>query len=117
MQLRRHETQCVQVDSTDPATAFTSGPYGHGSRVFAKVRCSFLTASKSHVINASFEVQPVLFGLCVDTATHILPSRPLPCGQIRFLKLWKRFLTAVPCHTFVPEYRIAVITAVPAAGF
>ena len=72
MQLRRHETQCVQVDSTDPATAFTSGPYGHGSRIFAKVRCSFLTASTSHVINASFEVQPC--SLVTATLDYFPPS-------------------------------------------
>lgn len=109
MQLRRHETQCVQVDSTDPATAFTSGPYGHGSRIFAKVRCSFLTASTSHVINASFEVQPC----SRNCYTRLLPS--VRCRVDRFFNL--RFLTTVPCHTFVPEYKIAVITAVPAAGF
>lgn len=53
MQLKKHETQYIQVDSNDPATAFTSGPYGHGSRVFAKVWCYSLQLPLSHVINAS----------------------------------------------------------------
>lgn len=36
--LRLNEMKSVQVDTTDPlATVFTSGQYGHGSRVFAKV--------------------------------------------------------------------------------
>lgn len=41
VQLKRQDTQhVVQVDSSDPAAVeFTSGPYGHGSRVFAKVCC------------------------------------------------------------------------------
>lgn len=37
--LRLNEVKNVQVDTTDPIeTAFTSGQFGHGSRVFAKVR-------------------------------------------------------------------------------
>jgi len=36
--LRKAERETVQlVDPNDPAAAFTSGPYGHGSRVFARV--------------------------------------------------------------------------------
>lgn len=54
MQLKRNETRVAKVDPTDPATAFTSGPYGHGSRVFAKVPCRF--AAPFYTAQDNFEI-------------------------------------------------------------
>lgn len=53
--LRLNELKSVQVDTTDPiATAFSSGQYGHGSRVFAKVRDDPMGACIMYVIYMCF---------------------------------------------------------------
>ncbi|CAM9908935.1 unnamed protein product [Pylaiella littoralis] len=54
--LRLNEVKNVQVDTTDPIeTAFTSGQFGHGSRVFAKVVETVIARLETRIAGAGGE--------------------------------------------------------------
>lgn len=73
----------VQVDSSDPAAAFTSGPYGHGSRVFAKVPCCSPHVPH-HAIEFTFQFSDK------QTAVDLLGAQHLTSTTVRLYQ-WHGF--------------------------